>query len=380
MKILVVPSWYTTEEKPLAGIFFKEHAEALARYGHEVAVLYIDVRRSVPKESRGVTVRIVNGVKEFRYNNLNFTPKFAAGVNWQKHIRSRKMFRVIEKQFGIPEVVHLESCEAVRIAQKARKRWNIPVVYTEHLSTLVSGVQLSYYEKMFFQAISSSDACVAISDVFWNKMSEFKNSGVYRIANGIATGQLIQSNPGKIFKIKALGSLRRIKGYDILIRAFNEFAQERNDVQLVIGGAGEEREHLEQLIDSLHCSDNVELVGNIPRENVPHFYSDCSVFVCSSWTETFSIVTAEALCSGIPVVATKCGGPEDMIDKNNGILVDVGNVKQMTQALETIYKNFGSYNRKNIQETAKSKFDYEIVVRQHEKLYERVQDEYSKKR
>lgn len=375
MKVLIIPSWYSTEEKPLAGIFFKEHAEALVRYGHEAAILYIDIRRGVTKTSRGITVSTVNGVKEFRYSNLNFTPKFAYGVNWQRHMRSKKMFDLIEKTFGKPDIIHLESCEAADVARKAREKWNIPVVYTEHLS-LVLNARAGYYEKMFKKAIVLADACVAISSVFQNKIMQYRNSEIYRIPNGIDTKSFVQSVPGKVFTIKALGSLRLIKGYDVLIRAFDEFARGKNNVKLVIGGDGTEREHLEQIVKSMCCRNNIFLIGNVAREAVPHFYENCSVFVCSSKTETFSIVTIEALCSGVPVVATKCGGPEDMIDSSNGILVEVDDVNQLAAALETVYNKFDSYNREKIREAAGNKFDYKKIVQQHEDLYERVKNGY----
>lgn len=380
MKILLIPSWYTTDEKPLAGIFFKEYAESLVKYGHEVAVLYIDIRRGVSKDLRGITAKSVNGVKEFRYSNVNYTPGIAAGVNWQKRVHLRKMFNVLEEQFGVPDVIHLESCDAVYLAQKARERWEIPFVYTEHLSNLVSGNGSAYYEKMFQKAVFSADACIAISSVFWNKMNKLRNSEIYRIPNGIAVERLVQSIPGKIFTVKALGALRAIKGYDVLIHAFNEFAKGKCDVKLVIGGEGAERSHLEKIICTLHCQECIVLEGSIERKEVPHFYEDCSVFVCSSQIETFSIVTAEALCSGVPVVATKCGGPEDMINESNGLLVNVGDAEHMAKALETIYNRIDLYDRKKISAEAMGGFNYKSIVNQHERLYEKVKNGYRKNR
>ena len=170
--------------------------------------------------------------------------------------------------------------------------------------------------------------------------------------------------------------MRPIKGYDILIRAFSLFARGKSDVQLVLGGDGAERESLEMLADSFSCSKKIVFTGSIQREKVPRFYEDCAVFVCSSLTETFSIVTAEALCSGVPVVATKCGGPEDMIDKTNGYLVDVGNPEQMAAALNVLYYNRDSYDRCHIRENAQNCFCYKKIVNQYEVLYQRLKHGY----
>lgn len=376
MKVLIIPSWYTTEDNPLAGVFFKEYAESLVRYGHDVAVMYVDIRRKQKREARGISVELVNGVKEFRYNGTNYTPGFARGVNWQKCFHAKKIMKTVEDQFGIPDAIHLESCDAVHIAKRAADKWGIPFVYTEHLSNLVAGDPSRYYSRLFRKALSFSGACVAISKLFLDKMNQFPEAQTCYIPNGIDVDRLPLSKTDKVFKVKALGAMRSIKGYDILIRAFSLFARGKSDVQLVLGGDGAERESLEMLADSLSCSKKIIFAGSIQREKVPHFYEDCAVFVCSSLTETFSIVTAEALCSGVPVVATKCGGPEDMIDKTNGLLVDVGNPEQMAAALNVLYHNLDSYDRCHIRENAQSCFSYKKIVNQYEVLYQRLKHGY----
>lgn len=376
MKILIIPSWYPTEEQPLSGIFFKEYAEALVSYGHEVAIIYIDIQRIGKGNKHGVSVREINGVSEFRYNGINYTPKIACGVNWQKQMHAKKVLNLVEEYFGKPDAIHLESCEAVHIAQMAAEKWNHRFVYTEHLSNLVLGGMSSYYSRLFREALLSAGANVAISKLYFNKMSQYINSKIDYIPNGITAERLLLSKPGDVFVVKALGALRPIKGYDYLIRAFSEFAKDKKNIKLVIGGNGTERSSLEALAKTLPCRDKIFFEGNIPRENVPQFYEDCSVFVCSSQVETFSIVVAEALCSGIPVVSTKCGGPEDMINDSNGILVNVKDVLGMTQALNRIYAHFNEYDRIAIKEQAEERFQYKKIIEQYTRLYERINHEY----
>lgn len=376
MKILMIPSWYSTEENPLSGIFFKEYAEALVSYGHEVAIVYIDIQRIGNGKKQGVSVRNVNEVKEFRYNGINYTPRMASGVNWQKRFHAKKLLDRVEAEFGKPDAVHLESCDAVYIAEMAAKKWKTGFVYTEHLSNLVLDRMSSYYSRLFREALLSAGASVAISKLFFDKMSQFGKSKIHYIPNGIAVEKLLLSKPGDTFVIKALGALRTIKGYDYLIRAFAGFAEDKKNVKLVIGGDGAERDSLEELARTLPCRDNVFFEGNIPREQVPQFYEDCSVFVCSSQIETFSIVTAEALCSGVPVVATKCGGPEDMINDSNGILVDIKDISGMTQALNRVYSHFNEYDQVAIKEQAEERFQYKKIIEQYTCLYERVNHEY----
>lgn len=363
MKILIVPSWYYSKNtSQLNGIFFKEFAEALVTAGHEAAVLHFEVEFNIKNLNKGFSHNIVNGVHEFRFVQRNYTPKSAHGVELQKLLRTEYMSRMIEEEFGTPDIIHLESSGMINIANKLKKKWNVPVVYTEHLSNLLSDDPGKYYKNRFEEAVKSADACIAISSVYENKIKEYNPNRLVRIPNGLHTGSLDYSEQPENFIVKALGSLRKIKGYDVLIRAFAGFAADKNDVNLEIGGGGGEKAALQQLIDNLEMSEKICLTGVIPREQVASFYKDTSVFVCSSSTETFSIVTAEALCCGIPVISTRCGGPEDMIDESNGILIEVNNETQLELALNKMYQEKTAYDRQQIREKAQKCFDYDSVI------------------
>lgn len=370
MKILIVPSWYySNNTENTAGVFFKEFAEALSDAGHEVAIMHFEIKFDAKGLVKGFSHTKVNGVHEFRYAQKNFTPKSAIGVECQKLMKLESMCKLIEKDFGRPDVIHLESSVMINIAQKIKKRWGIPIAYTEHLSNLLAENPAKFYRVRFEKAMKLADACIAISSVYESKMRQYNPKFLARIPNGLKTESFKLSASPDVFKVKALGSLRKIKGYDILISAFAEFAKDKENVFLEIGGDGSERSGLECLIDELNIAEKVKLTGNVPREKIAEFYDETSVFVCSSFIETFSVVTAEALCSGIPTIATRCGGPQDMIDEINGILVDVNDKIQLTSALEEIYINEADYNRKNIQQRAAIMFDYSNVVAANVEVY-----------
>lgn len=374
MKILMIPSWYPDDRNSLKGIFFKELAEAFAKKGNDVAVLYFDISFRMKRDNVGVRYEIINGVHEFRCNQNNLFPGSAEGAEIQKRLKVGFMCKEIIKSFGIPDIIHLESCGMVNIALDIKKRFNLPLVYTEHLSNVLKDEPEKFYFRRFKKALSECDTAIAISEAFKRKMNRFEVKKVTLIPNGIATENLKHSRHKGVFSIKALGALREIKGYDVLIKAFAEFAKGKGDTKLIIGGTGEQYDYLLSLRDVLAVKNNVVFAGQIDREKISDFYSDCSLFVCSSSLETFSIVTAEALCSGVPVVSTRCKGPESMINKDNGLLVDVGNVEQMAEAFEYMYNNLGLYNRNQIADCAKAKFGYDSVVRKHIEVYKELVD------
>ena len=96
----------------------------------------------------------------------------------------------------------------------------------------------------------------------------------------------------------------------------------KKDAYLVIAGAGEERKNLEKLIASLGLEKKVSLFGKANREEVRVLMQQANSFVLSSKIETFGVVLIEAMACGIPVVSTKCGGPNKIVDADTGVLCD----------------------------------------------------------
>ena len=96
------------------------------------------------------------------------------------------------------------------------------------------------------------------------------------------------------------------------------------------------------------------------------------VFVLSSRAETFGVVCIEALSQGLPNIATICGGPEEFINKNNGILIPSDNVEALQNAMRDIYKNYYQYNHKAIADECLSKFAPKVIAQQLTEIFERV--------
>jgi len=75
-------------------------------------------------------------------------------------------------------------------------------------------------------------------------------------------------------------------------------------------------------------------LGAIPRDQAHTFYQMIDAFVHPSRYETFGIVAVESLCSGRPVVATMCGGPNDIVREQDGILVPVDDAQALASAMK----------------------------------------------
>jgi glycosyltransferase involved in cell wall biosynthesis len=172
--------------------------------------------------------------------------------------------------------------------------------------------------------------------------------------------------PNKPYKLISVGSLVHNKVFDILIKAI---AAVKNDVQLLIIGEGVERKKLEKMIIELKLSDRIKLIGRCDRLSVAKYMGDSDIFVLASKFETFGIVFIEALASGIPVVATACGGPESFIDETNGRIVPINDPSAFAEAVDYVIERYDSYDHLNIRKECIDKFSENTVIEQLGELY-----------
>ncbi len=120
-----------------------------------------------------------------------------------------------------------------------------------------------------------------------------------------------------------MGRLVHKKGFDLLIRAFAEIAPDFPTFHLLIAGDGEERQKLEQLVDTLQMRERVHLLGFPDRETSIALFLGCEFFVLSSRIEPFGIVVVEAMAAHKAVLATASGGVVDLVQPGvNGCLVE----------------------------------------------------------
>ena len=115
-------------------------------------------------------------------------------------------------------------------------------------------------------------------------------------------------------------------------------------MKLKIGGKGPEEAKLHQLAADLNLGGSVEFLGGLKNEEVLKLMYESDAFVLASRIETFGVVFIEALAQGLPVVATRCGGPESIVTPANGLLIDTENQQALTEALIALHDNHRQYS------------------------------------
>ena len=130
-------------------------------------------------------------------------------------------------------------------------------------------------------------------------------------------------------------------------------------VTLDIGGDGPQRRELESLAHNLGVADRVHFLGSLSQRQVKEALWRSNFFVLPSFVETFGVVFIEAMATGLPVIGTRCGGPDDFILADVGMLIEPGDVENLSQALISAYKNYSYYKKREnlIIKYAKNNFD-----------------------
>lgn len=171
---------------------------------------------------------------------------------------------------------------------------------------------------------------------------------------------------------KMVFSLQRLfprKGMEYLIKAVPLVLKKHHNVVFVVGGRGPEKEKLETLAQELGVEKNVRFVGFIPDDELKNYYTAADLFALPSLYEGFGVVYVDALSGGVPVVTTRCGGPEDIITPDNGMLAPVRDENAFADAIIAALEK--SWDKKKIIKSTE-KYDWAKIMRQYEKVYGEV--------
>jgi glycosyltransferase involved in cell wall biosynthesis len=128
-------------------------------------------------------------------------------------------------------------------------------------------------------------------------------------------------NANKPIEIISIGRFTKQKGFDVLLLVFKRLLNDGLNVNLSIIGDGEDRQLLEKIVCENNIENNVSLPGFC--DNPFPILKNSDIFVCSSRAEGFSLVLAEAMILGIPVVSTKSAGPTELLGNGEfGVLTE----------------------------------------------------------
>ena len=374
-----------TEQYPTNGVFELDQACALQEAGCQVVFLALDLRsaRRVRRwgfqsfSRNGVAVRVLS----VPLGNLPKKIFYPIG-SWAL----QKLYARAVKEFGKPNVLHAHFTDYGYLAAKLKETEQVPLVLTEHSSLVNQDKLPSDIEQAAKLAFTRADKLIAVSPALAEKMREHSHRSVLWIPDMVDTELFAYTDEheqmrslweeteleGGEFSFLSCGNLRKVKRMDVLIQAFARAFRDCPKVHLTICGQGEEEGNLRKLIYDLKMENRIELAGIRPREEIAQRLQQADCFVLASVSETFGVSYLEALSCGVPVIATRCGGPECFVNEHNGLMVEPDDVEGLASAMLTMYCNGGSYNRAAIAQEVRNHYSSQAVAARLMEQYEQL--------
>lgn len=370
MKVFVISKGMPTEKYPLNGIFEFDQAKALAKVGAEVTMLVIDFRSKSYKRKFGCFEYEKDGVHVVECSlPLGI---YRRALPLLQHFLV-KIYKKAVKSFGKPDVIHAHFYSIAAIASVLKKKFDVPFVITEHSSKLNKNtLEISKLDvKLAKKAYQNSDKVIAVSNALaQNLHNNFGvNAEVIHNIVDVSNFQHVKREKCDHFTFVSVGNLIQIKGFDLLIESFAEAFKEDASVSLKIVGDGPERMNLQNIVNQYGLNDKITFLGEICREKLRDVYKGSDAFVLSSRSETFGVAYIEAMATGMPVIATACGGPSDFVNEQNGYLIPVDDKNALVDALKKMRDNAYNFNSLEISESCVKKFSPENIGKVLMNLY-----------
>ncbi|MCM1140685.1 MAG: glycosyltransferase family 4 protein [Muribaculum sp.] len=351
MKILLVTRGYPSEKHPQIGNFEATQAQALAKFGHEVIVVGLNCYSIKNYDILGSHERKDGNIFVYEDYLLAIPTHNLMPIQLMSKLltfRLNRIFRRVVDEHGIPDVIHSHYLLMTSAAVSISNKYNIPIVCTEHWSRINSEKIPSSIINIGQKSYRLVDKIIAVSKQTAKSIRDkfgFEAQVVYNMVDDsfFEKCDLNKLNPD--FTFICIGEMSdNRKGFDILIRAFSKYLKSGFKGKLVLIGHGRLESDYRNLVKDERIDDNVLFVGEMHRPELRTQIASSDVVVMSSRIETFGVVLIEGMAQGKPVVATRCGGPEEFVTPDCGLLVDVEDVDGLCDAMIKMKNNYSKYD------------------------------------
>ncbi|MEM0348610.1 MAG: glycosyltransferase family 4 protein [Candidatus Caldarchaeum sp.] len=242
------------------------------------------------------------------------------------------MFSALFRRASVVHAHNVPSCLAMRTASAARRVLTMHGVYAEQVGFLHGSLVGWVASRLEKTALKWADAVTAVS----RKTAEFyrlRGVDVVYIPNAVDIGMHVEGIRLGHPQVVYVGRLSREKNVAMLVEA----ARRLHETKFVIVGDGPEKPFLEKAAQNLS---NVVFTGAVEHEKALGYIAGSDILVLPSVAEGMSTVLLEAMALKTPVVATAVGGNTELIQQGEtGLLVDAGDLGQLTEAITYLLNN-----------------------------------------
>lgn len=383
MNVLVLSRNYPNREMPLLGPWVEQLVRHLAALCDVRVIAPVPYCPPLPAFVKYTRFRRIPQREQISGVDVRH-PRFLVGPGYSLHsfeaamyyqgvvgevdrLRREFPFDVIHAHFSYPDGV---------VAARLGQRYGVPVVITEHAYWRP---WMDNFPRVRRQSIWAAQACAFLLPVsravrrsivpFTGELDKLQVVPVgvdASVFTPLAPDQRPRSN-----QIVFVGRLHFKKGVDILLRAMPRLIAHNPAIRLILIGGDlyypnyrHQTEQLYRLAQELDLQAHVEFLGPKPLSEVAQYVRESAALVLPSRSETFGSTLVEALACGTPVVATRCGGPEDIVTDDVGVLVPPEDDEALTDGILHVLAQREQYLPARLRARAIQSFTWEMIARQ----------------
>ncbi|MBB1192495.1 hypothetical protein DNC80_02285 [Flavobacterium sp. SOK18b] len=393
-KVLIIPSWYPSNDNFLVGSFFQEQAFLMHHSGFDIKVLngkIIKVKRVnfvlqtiknlfVPKKINLNKKFLLQNPEAFSFpivQSIRGTEEENMNIICKAYLLA---FLELKEQGWLPELIHAQcSADAGIIANYLSKKLEIPYVLIEHQVFLLGQyskfkqelIKNSFINATRVGAVSNHQVrCILMHginckiDIVPNFVDE--NKFKIELQN--------KSEKFRIITITYPDLIKDIETFFKSVASFSEMCPEIFEV-VIIGNnsfnnlADANTAIFNNLAKKFNIESKCILIPYVSRDDINSYLTTADVFVSTSIAETFGVAVREAMLCGLPVIATKSGGVEDSINEITGIKVNIGDYTAIANSLLKIKNKEFKYNPQQIRNFVISQCGSEYFLNKMNSFY-----------
>ena len=246
---------------------------------------------------------------------------------------------------------------------------------TEHSSVYLRGALTELQKSCTVESVAAASAVIAVSHRLKDALYRVsRRDTIVVVPNVVDTSRFAppaHARDAAIFRFVCIAMLGPHKNVELLIRAFDRAFAANESVRLDIVGDGRERRSLETLVSGMKARSRIVFCGSLDSEGVAEALGRSHCCVSPSDVETFGVSLIEALACGLPVIATRSGGPQDIVTPGLGHLVPVGDEVALAQAMRQVHGDRAEWRDRTdaLSDYAQQTYGPEAVVSRLEEVY-----------
>lgn len=375
-RILWLVSWYPNKTDSFDGDFIQRHARAAA-VENDIHVIFVTEAEIQAEEEWHQTGNLTEQIIYFK-KPAGLLARVRKLLMWRKLFL--KAAKAYIKEKGMPDCVHVHiPWKAGLIALILKKQFGLSFLITEHWGIYNDVLPDRFSarpwlaQQAFKKIYKQASAFVTVSQFLGNGVNRLVLKKEFSIIPNVVDTSLFYYQPEKrpVFTFLHVSNMAPLKNVKLILEAFHVLVVQKGiaDVQLILVGNTDDK-YVNAARQFGFLGTHVHFTGVVSYNEVALEMRKAHCFVLNSLIENSPCVISEALCCGLPVIATNVGGVPELMESRKGILIAVNDVNALVNAMQKMIETYSQYNFVNIAREASESFGYHAIARQFAETYD----------